>query len=139
MLPRLVVPEQVMAYRFSGHDHCRLALLSDPAQDGASVTLLLEIHDPADRVPPHRHHHAAELFFVLRGRVCFHVEDDTVEARTGDCVVVPAGAAHDLENPGPERLYLLTVLSRDEGFAESLRRGIPTPMQPEDLQVLRSL
>lgn len=45
-------------------------------------------------------------------------------------VVVPEDAFHDLENPGPGRLYLLTVLSGDADFAEVLRHGIPTPSTP---------
>jgi hypothetical protein len=36
-------------------------------------------------------------------------------------------------------LYLLTVVSSDDGFAEQLRHGIPSPLDAEDLKVLRSL
>jgi len=52
---------------------------------------------------------------------------------------VPEEALHDLENPGPERVYLLTVLSSDGGFADLLEHGIPTPLDADDLAVLRSL
>jgi hypothetical protein len=31
--------------------------------------MLLKLHDPSDRVPPHRHVHAVEMLFVLRGWV----------------------------------------------------------------------
>jgi mannose-6-phosphate isomerase-like protein (cupin superfamily) len=137
MLPRILHPEELQGYRFSGKDHCRLAILREG--DGRSSTVFLEVHDPCDRVPPHSHHHAAEFFFVLRGEVIFHVDDQAISARGGDFLVVPEDARHDLENPGPERLYLLTVLSTDEGFAESLRQSIPTPLDAEDLAVLRSL
>jgi hypothetical protein len=44
-------------------------LICDPAHHNSCPTLLLEIHDPSDRVPPHRHVHAVEMLFVLRGRV----------------------------------------------------------------------
>ena len=137
MLPRILHPEQLQAWRFSENDHCRLALLREG--DGAGSTVFLEVHDPCDRVPPHSHHHAAEFFFVLRGQVIFHVGDRAIRARGGDFVSVPEEAVHDLENPGPERLYLLTVLSADEGFSKTLRHGIPTPLDPTDLAVLRSL
>lgn len=146
MLPRIVHPGHLRAFRFSERDHCRLALLSapgdqpdDPASQGASPTVFLEVHDPCDRVPAHAHHRAAELFFVLRGNVLFHVGERAIRARGGDFVVVPAHASHDLENPGPGRLYLLTVLSRDDGFADLLRHGLPTPLDAEDLQVLQNL
>ncbi|GDX73226.1 hypothetical protein LBMAG39_16590 [Cyanobium sp.] len=137
MLPRILHPEQLQGYRLGSHDHCRLALLNKP--DSGGCTVFLEVHDPCDRVPPHSHHHAAELFFVLRGTVVFHVDDHSISASGGDFVVVPDEALHDLENPGPERLYLLTVLSRDGGFADLLEHGIPTPLDAEDLAVLRSL
>jgi len=52
------------------------------------------------------------MFFVLRGRVCFHVYATTIEASTGDSVVVPEGGLHDFENPGLDRVYLLTIVSR---------------------------
>ena len=76
----------------------------------------------------HAHHRAAELFFVLRGTVIFHLDEQEISADGGDFIVVPSETLHDLENPGPQRLYLLTVLSRDEGFAELLEHGIPTPL-----------
>ena len=137
MLPRILHPEQLQGYRLGQADHCRLALLSNPEQ--GACTMFLEVHDPCDRVPPHAHHHAAELFFVLRGTVIFHVGDRSITARGGDFVLVPEEALHDLENPGPQRLYLLTVLSQDDGFADLLQHGIPTPLDQEDLRVLRSL
>jgi mannose-6-phosphate isomerase-like protein (cupin superfamily) len=148
MLPRLLRPEDLHGFRFSEGDHCRLALLSSPLdadrRDDAGpattpLTIFVEVHDPMEQVPLHAHHNAAELYFVLRGQVIFHVGDRTITARGGDFVVVPEDAIHDLQNPGPGRLYLLTVLSRDAGFSEMLERGIPAPLDDEDLEVLRSL
>lgn len=147
MLPRLVRPEDLYGFRFSERDQCRLALLSAP-EDGMAApqtvaagapTVFLEVHDPSDRVPFHVHHEAAELFFVLRGSALFHAGERTIVARGGDFVVVPPELPHDLQNPGPGRLYLITVLSRDAGFADLLRHGIPTPLDAEDLAVLRNL
>jgi mannose-6-phosphate isomerase-like protein (cupin superfamily) len=155
MLPRLVRPTDLQAFRFSDRDHCRLALLSAPGDGRAGAeaaageavaanragapTVFLEVHDPSDRVPFHSHHEAAELFFVLRGAALFHVGERTIRARGGDFVVVPPDLPHDLQNPGPGRLYLITVLSRDAGFADLLQHGIPTPLDAEDLAVLRNL
>ena len=78
MLPRIVHPEQLQGFRLHAQDHCRLALLSAPADgdddrgSGEAMSLFLEIHDPCDRVPPHSHHRSAEFYFVLRGTVLFH-------------------------------------------------------------------
>ena len=137
MGPRVLHPEQLQGYRLGSDDHCRLALLSKPEAGGC--TQFLEVHAPCDRVPAHSHHQAAELFFVLRGTVVFHVGDASITASGGDFVSVPGDAVHDLENPGPGRAYLITVLSRDGGFADLLEHGIPTPLDAEDLAVLRTL
>jgi quercetin dioxygenase-like cupin family protein len=155
MLPRLVRPEDLHGFRFSRQDHCRLALLSAPEEDdsgggdltgaadpgrGPAVpTVFLEVQDPSDRVPFHVRHEAAELCFMLRGSALFHVGERTIAARGVDFVVVPPDLPHDLQNPGPGRLYRITVLSRDAGFAELLQHGIPTPLDAEDLAVLRNL
>ena len=65
--------------------------------------------------------------------------DASITASGGDFVSVPGDAVHDLEHPGPGRAYLITGLSRDGGFADLLEHGIPTPLDAEDLAVLRSL
>lgn len=148
MLPHLIRPEDLHGFRFSEVDHCRLALLSSPVDPdrrddsgpaATPLTIFLEVHEASEQVPLHSHHNAAELYFVLRGRVIFHVGDRTISAQGGDFVVVPEDAIHDLQNPGPGRLYLLTVLSRDAGFSQMLERGIPSPLDAEDLEVLRNL
>ena len=79
------------------------------------------------------------MFFMLRGRICFQVDGTTIEARTGDGVVVPEGGLHEFENFSPDRFYLFTMVSSAHGFADSLRHGIPTPLDTEDLAVLRRL
>jgi mannose-6-phosphate isomerase-like protein (cupin superfamily) len=132
--------EALEGFRFNAQDHCRLAILVDPEMSGGSMTWFLEIHDPGDRVPAHTHHHAIEAYFVLRGDVIFHTEDGALLASGGDSVVIPADAVHDFENPGPGRVYLITLLANDGGeFARLLRAGVPTPLDAEDLEVLRHL
>ena len=137
MLQQILHPEQLQGYRFNADDHCRIALLSHPGP--GSCTLFIEIHEPHNRVPAHSHHQAAELYFILRGSVVFHVNGQTINASQGDFVTVPETALHDLENPGSARLYMLTVLSHDEGFADLVARSIPTPLDAEDIEVLHSL
>jgi hypothetical protein len=48
---------------------------------------------------------------------------------------VPKESIHNLENQGPDLVYLITVLSCDNGFAELLEHAIPTPLDAEDLAV----
>jgi quercetin dioxygenase-like cupin family protein len=131
---------EIEAYRFNANGHYRLAILVDPEISGGAFTWFLEIHDPGDRVPAHTHHSAIEAFFVIRGKVIFHTEDGVLLAQGGDSVVTPSDDVHDFENPGPGRVYLITLLGNDGGeFARLLRAGLPTPLDAEDLEVLRSL
>jgi len=53
--------------------------------------------------------------------------------------MVPEGALLDFENPGRSWTYILSVLIRDDGFSKQLQASIPTPIDAEDLQVLRNL
>ena len=132
--------DELEGFRFNSNDHCRLAILVDPEMCGGSFTWFLEIHDPGDRVPAHLHHDAIEALFVLRGEVIFHTDEGAILARGGDSVVTPPDASHDFENPGPGRVYLITLLANDGGeFARLLRAGVPTPLDAEDLDVLRNL
>jgi len=118
--------DELEGFRFNSNDHCRLAILVDPEMCGGSFTWFLEIHDPGDR--------------VLRGEVIFHTDEGAILARGGDRVITPPDASHDFENPGPGRVYLITLLANDGGeFARLLRAGVPTPLDAEDLEVLRNL
>ena len=66
------------------------------------------------------------------------------------------GGLHDFQNPSPDRVYLLHIVSSDPGFVDRLRHGFadrlrhgfadrlrhsipPPPLDAEDLAVLRSL
>ena len=57
------------------------------------------------------------------------------------------GGLHDFQNPSPDRVYLLHIVSSDPGFVDRLRHGfadrlrhsITPPLDAEDLAVLRSL
>ena len=73
LLPQLLRPGQLQAWRFAESDHCR-------------------------------HAHAVEMVFMLRGRICFQVDGTTIEARTGDSVVVPGGPARFPEPLSRSRL-----------------------------------
>ena len=138
MHPYLIRPEDLEGYRFRETDRCRLAILIDPEHAGHSLTVFLEIHEPGDCVPLHAHR-AVETYFVLRGEGVFHCDGEEVTIRTGDCLMIPPRGKHDFRNPGPGRLYLLTVMVPNAAFVEQVRAGIPAPLDAEDLRVLHSL
>jgi quercetin dioxygenase-like cupin family protein len=75
------------ASTFDGHEH------------GAKVSFFLS-HNRPDTGPKLHRHPYEETFIVQEGEVSFTVGESTIEARTGDIVVVPAGTPHKFVNRG---------------------------------------
>jgi quercetin dioxygenase-like cupin family protein len=69
------------AARFEGRDH------------GAQVSFFLTTHERGEGPRLHRHPYE-ETFIIQQGSVLFSIDGQTVEARDGQIVVVPAGAVH---------------------------------------------
>ncbi len=73
---------------FDGHEH------------GAQVSFFLS-HNRRGTGPKLHRHPYEETFIVEDGDVLFTVGASTIEARSGDIVVVPAGAPHKFISRGP--------------------------------------
>jgi mannose-6-phosphate isomerase-like protein (cupin superfamily) len=50
--------------------------------------------------------------------------------------VLRPGVEHVVENTGAGKLYCLTLMTPNEGFAELIRNGTPVDLPPEDIAVL---
>lgn len=70
--------------------------------------------------PPHRHPGNDEAYFVLQGKVEFHVAGEVFEGTSGTFVLVTAGEVHTFGNTSTERARLLVLHSPglDEYFRE---------------------
>ena len=75
---------------------------------GGNLCLIFNLIEPGNGPRLHRHPYA-ETFIIRAGRAIFTVGDETVEAGTGQIVVVPAGVAHKFVNPGPDVLDTLDI------------------------------
>lgn len=53
---------------------------------------------PGQSVPPHRHQHRHEIFDVIEGAGEMVLGGNTVEAKPGMLLIVPAGVEHSLVN-----------------------------------------
>jgi mannose-6-phosphate isomerase-like protein (cupin superfamily) len=124
------------AFRISPSDSNRLAIVFDPVAEQTGFICCVEIFDVGGRTPPNVHQIAHEMFFVLKGEGLAHAGGVTVPIRTGDSLLLPPGTTHVVENTGSTRLYTLTVMVPNEGFAELIRKGTPVPLDDEDRQVL---
>ena len=61
--------------------------------------------------PPHVHFGDDEAWYVLEGRLCVRVGEDTVEAAAGAAVLVPRGAPHTYWNPDPTPVRYLLIMT----------------------------
>jgi len=123
-------------YRIKASDTNYFVLLADPVDDGVPFVTVVEIFEPGGATPPNAHVAAWEQFVVLAGTGVAHCDGRTSPLACGDVLVVPPGTEHVVENTGPGKLYCLTTMMPDEGFAALIRRGIPMTLDAEDRRVL---
>ncbi len=90
----------------------------------------------------HVHPAQEELFEVLAGELQFRVGKDTIIAKPGDRVLVPAGTAHRFENIGDETAHFVCEVSPALGFEQLIetmfslaedgkvsKKGMPNPLR----------
>jgi mannose-6-phosphate isomerase-like protein (cupin superfamily) len=127
---------ELQGFRIAPDDSNYFACLFDPVADGVGFTLVVEIFAPGGRTPPNTHDAAEEAFFVLAGHGRAHAGDTVIDLAPGDALVLRPGVAHMIENTGPGKLYCLTFMAPNEGFAELIRRGTPVALTADDLAVI---
>jgi mannose-6-phosphate isomerase-like protein (cupin superfamily) len=127
----------LQGFRISLGDTNYFACLFDPLADGVNFTLVVEIFEPGGRTPPNTHGEAEEAFFVLAGNGIAIADGRTMEIGPGDAFVLKRGVEHVVENTGPGKLYCLTLMTPNEGFAELIRNGTPVQLTAEDIAVIQ--
>lgn len=124
------------AWRIAPTDTNYFALLFDPARDGLDPVAVVEIFAVGGATPPNTHTAAHEFFYVLSGEGIATCGDATTPLRRGDALLVRPGQEHIIANTGTAKLYTLTVMAPDEGFAALLRSGERVTLDAEDRAVL---
>lgn len=123
------------AFRIAAGDSVRLAVLGSP-DDGWDATTALEIWDPGGSQPPNRHPHSVETFLFLSGSGVATSDGVERPVVAGDHLVLPAGSTHTIANTGPGRLYAITTMVPDDGFAALIRAGVPDVLDDDDLRAV---
>lgn len=134
----VVKPEELTAYKISPDDTVRLAILSSP-DDGWDATVVFEIWEPDGSQPWNSHPVSTETFLFLQGSGIAYSDDESGPISAGRMLVLPAGSSHRIHNTSPGRLYAITTMSPDDGFADLIRRGTPVALEPRDLAVLGAI
>ena len=122
--------------RISPSDTNKFVMMVDPLVDNTPFISVVEIFEVGGKTPRHAHRTAHEMFYVLSGRGRALCGDKTYEVEKGDTLVLPPGMDHVVENTGPDRLYCLTVMVPNEGFAEMIRAGSTQSLDAADRAVI---
>ncbi len=123
-------------YRIAASDTNYFVVLADPLTDGVEFITVVEIFEPGGATPPNAHRAAWEQFVVLEGSGRARCDTEVAALARGDLLIVPPGHEHVVENTGPGKLYCLTTMIPNEGFAELIRRGLPVELDADDRRVL---
>lgn len=134
--PVLKRAAELRGFRIAPGDTNYFAPLLDPVAEGVSFTLVVEIFAPGGATPPNAHATAHEVFHVLRGEGVAVADGTRTPIAAGDTLLLPPGSEHVVENTGPGKLYCLTMMQPNEGFAELIRAGTPVALDDEDRAVL---
>ena len=130
-------PESAKAFRIGPNDTNYFAMLFDQAKDAIDNIFVIEIFNVGGATPPNEHAAAHEFFYVLEGEGFARCEDKTMPIKKGDALLLRPGSEHVIQNTGAGKLYTLTVMTPNEGFAELIRAGTPVELDADDRRVLR--
>jgi quercetin dioxygenase-like cupin family protein len=116
----------------------RMRIKATAADTGGAYGLVESWIRAGSSPPLHVHHDEDEAFFVLEGRVRFHVGGGEVVGEAGSFVFLPRGVPHTFLVEGDEDARMLTLLSPGGGerfFLEAGRTpegpGLPPPGPPD--------
>jgi quercetin dioxygenase-like cupin family protein len=99
--------------------------------DTAGKYTLIDMHVPPGGGPPPHRHDFEEMFTVLEGEVELTFRGESLVARAGETVNVPANAPHSFRNASGQAVRLLCVCApsgQDEFFSAI---GVPVSSRTE--------
>jgi quercetin dioxygenase-like cupin family protein len=103
--------------------------------DTAGRYTLIDMHVPPGGGPPPHRHDFEEMFTVLDGEVQVTFRGETIVARAGQTINVPANAPHAFTNagPAPVRLLCLCAPAGQEEFFTLVGQPVATRTEPPPL------
>jgi mannose-6-phosphate isomerase-like protein (cupin superfamily) len=128
---------QAEAFRISPKDTNYFVMLFDKDSDKIDNIFVIEIFKAGGATPPNEHAAAHEFFHVLHGEGVARCDGKTLPIKKGDSLLLHPGSEHVIENTGAGKLYTLTVMTPNEGFAELIRGGERVELDADDIRILQ--
>jgi quercetin dioxygenase-like cupin family protein len=108
-------------------------------RDTAGTYTLIDMHVPPGGGPPPHRHDFEEMFTVLDGEVRVTFRGETIVARAGETINVPANAPHSFTNASgaPSRLLCMCAPAGQEEFFALVGQPVggrtepPPPLSPD--------
>jgi len=122
-------------HHISAGDTVTLGVLAGPG-DGIDHCVLAEIWEPGGAQPFNSHPESVETFYFLAGEGEAEVDGRVTPVAAGDHLVLAANTTHRIRNTGRGRLYAITTMLPDHGFAAMVEDGPPAPLDDADRAVL---
>ncbi|MCP9494189.1 MAG: cupin domain-containing protein [Pyrinomonadaceae bacterium MAG19_C2-C3] len=84
-------------------------LMDRTTSDIARCSLAEETLPAGAKVGCHYHIETEEVYYIVRGAGVMRIDDEVRAVGAGDCIFIPRGSVHTLENTGSEAMKILLV------------------------------
>ncbi|MHB1782917.1 MAG: cupin domain-containing protein [Acidimicrobiales bacterium] len=133
--PQLQDVADARARVISPGERVKLALLRGP-DEVHDASVFLEIWEPGASQPPNSHPRSVETFLFLKGEGVAYCDDVRLEVRAGQLLVLPARSLHRIESAPASKLFAITTMAPDDGFAALVGSGEEVDLDDEERSVL---
>ena len=117
---RAQTPEDPTIPARPGWEGMHVHWLADRDHGGTETTVFNVTEFPPNRSHEvHRHPHAEEYFFVLRGAGQHLTEGEPVALEAGDLVFIPKGEWHGFANDSDEPTLVVTVMGGVSHYSDA--------------------
>jgi quercetin dioxygenase-like cupin family protein len=123
-------------FRISKNDTNKFVLLVNPLIEATPFIQVIEIFDVGGVTPVNQHNIAHEVFYVLSGEGEAKTSNGVIPLKAGNTLLLKPGNVHAVKNTGKSRLYCLTTMVPNEGFAELICAGVPDVLDADDYEAL---
>ncbi len=133
--PQIVDVADARAHVITPGDRVKLALLRGP-DEIHDCSVFLEVWQPGASQPPNSHPRSVETFLFLKGRGVAYCDDVRTEVQAGQLLVLPARSCHRIESAGDSKLFAITTMTPDDGFAALVENGPEVDLDDEERAVV---